>query len=108
MNGYCFSLQTGSISGLKWNLQLVVREGSKRFMGYFNFYGKEERAKARLRQKDRDFFTKRLPIEMYNKYEIDHDWLNGGVVTLKTPKEHRNTNKGKTNRRNWIDIEEWL
>ena len=101
-------LQYGSEEGLPWRLTLDIVEKTKKFVGSFTVASEERRTKNLLRSKDREFFRRRLSTPTYNKYEIDHDWSNGGRVTLKTPIEHRNCRYGKPNQRDWVKEEEWL
>ena len=58
---------------------------------------KRDRKKVNIRWMDRWFFRKVLPEEMYDKYEVCHDWDNGAVCTLLTPWRHRGA-KYKGNR----------
>ena len=106
--GKIIYLSSGSEGGFNWVLQVDIRETTKEFGGSFGFYDEEAKRKKNIRQKDAAFFIRRLSGEMYRKYEIDHDWENGGRVTLKTPKEHRNDHFGKSNQLNWTEEEEWL
>ena len=91
-----------------WKLRLEVCENTKVFCGSFAVEGEDLKRKNRIRAKDRQFFHKRLGGLYLNKYEIDHDWDNGGRVTLRTPKEHRNSHFGKANQVDWVKKEEWL
>jgi len=50
---------------------------------------KRDRKKVNIRWMDRYYFRKVLPTEMYNRYEVHHDWLNGAVCYLLTPLRHR-------------------
>ena len=97
-----------SEEGFVWKLRLEVCENTKIFCGHFALYGEDVKRKHKIRAKDRQFFHKRLGGLYLNKYEIDHDWNSGGRVTLRTPKEHRNSHFGKSNQVDWIEEEEWL
>ena len=99
---------SGREEGFGWTLGIDLVEKTLNFIGHFTLDSLERRERAKVRSRDRRFFSMRLPKEMLDKYEIDHDWNNGAVVTLKTPKEHRNSNKGKINLRDWKEDEEWL
>ena len=50
---------------------------------------KRDRKKVNMRWMDRYYFKKVLPLEMYNRYEVHHDWLNGAICYLFTPLRHR-------------------
>ena len=50
---------------------------------------KRDRKKVNIRWMDRHYFKKVLSKEMYDKYEVCHDWGNGAVCTLLTPWAHR-------------------
>lgn len=50
---------------------------------------KRDRKKVNRRWMDRWYFKKVLPKEMYDKYEVCHNWDNGAVCTLFTPLAHR-------------------
>ena len=56
---------------------------------YWRDRDKRDRVKCNIRWMDRYFFKKHLSEEMYNKYEIHHDWVNGAICFLRTPFEHR-------------------
>ena len=101
-------LDSGSEEGYDWVLKVEIREATKDFGGSFSIANEEGKRKQNIRGVDRAFFRLRLSEEMYSKYELDHDWDNGGRVTLKTPKEHRNSYFGKTNQTDWVKEEEWL
>ena len=106
--GKMLYLSNSSEEGFVWKLRLEVCENTKIFCGHFALYGEDVKRKHKIRAKDRQFFHKRLGGLYLNKYEIDHDWNNGGRVTLRTPKEHRNSHFGKSNQVDWIEKEEWL
>jgi len=50
---------------------------------------KRDRKKVNIRWMDRWWFKKALSKEMYDKYEVCHDWDNGAVCTIQTPYMHR-------------------
>ena len=50
---------------------------------------KRDRKKVNIRWMDRWWFKKKLPKEMYDRYEIHHDWDNGATCYLFTPLKHR-------------------
>jgi len=50
---------------------------------------RRDRKKVNIRWMDRWWFKEALSKEMYDKYEICHDWDNGAVCTLQTPYMHR-------------------
>lgn len=65
---------------------------------YWKRRDKKDRVKCNIRWMDRYFFKKHLSEEMYNKYEIHHDWKNGAVCFLFTPFKHRGAEyKGNRN-----------
>lgn len=106
--GKAIYLAGSSEEGFVWKLRVEVCENTKVFCGHFAAYGENVKRKCKIRAKDKQFFYKRLGKLYLDKYEIDHDWDNGGRVTLKTPKEHRNCHFGKSNQVDWIEEEEWL
>lgn len=59
---------------------------------------KRDRVKVNIRWMDRWYFKKKLSKEMYDKYEIHHDWINGAVCYLLTPFFHRGA-KSKGNKK---------
>ena len=58
-----------------------------------------DRKKVNQRWMDRWWFKKMLPADMYNKYEIHHNWSNGAICYLLTPFVHRDA-KYKGNKKN--------
>lgn len=65
---------------------------------YWRRRDKKDRVKCNIRWMDRYFFKKHLSKEMYNKYEIHHDWKNGAICFLFTPFKHRGARyKGNRN-----------
>lgn len=50
---------------------------------------KRDRKKVNRRWVDRYYFKKVLSKEMYDRYEIHHNWLNGATCYLLTPLAHR-------------------
>ena len=50
---------------------------------------RRDRKKVNTRWMDRYYFRNVLSKEMYDKYEVCHDWENGAVCTLLTPLMHR-------------------
>lgn len=100
-------LDGGSEEGFHWKTKISIGEKTKNFGMFFDLENGEDKEKSRIRQNDREFFKLRLSGEMYRRYEIDHNWRKGGIVRLKTPKEHRNCST-KPNQRNWVEEEDWL
>lgn len=103
------TLTSGREEEYMWGLRISVGPRTRMFNGYFVFY-KRDKEKKNIQTKDQMFFKKRLRKEMYDTYEIHHDWKNGGRTTLLTPKEHRNScfSKANLNPQDWIRYEEWL
>ena len=56
---------------------------------YWRDRDRRDRVKCNIRWTDRYFFKKRLSKEMYDEYEIHHDWQGGAICFLRTPFEHR-------------------
>lgn len=56
---------------------------------YWRNRDKVDRVKCNIRWTDRYFFKTHLPKEMYDRYEVCHDWENGAVCRLLTPFECR-------------------
>ena len=57
---------------------------------YWRARDKRDRKRCNIRWMDRYHFKKMLPKEIYEKYEIHHEWVNGARCILLTPEEHRN------------------
>ena len=122
MNGKNILLCSGREEGYYWRLRQYVGRTGK--IGKETFDVKNHAAKYRwkenkvvredrhrIRSIDNSFFRRMLPKEMMDKYEVHHIWDSpDGIIWtfLITPEEHRNTKKGKTNQRNWMEEEEWL
>jgi len=103
-----FFICGGSEEGYRWRVQLSISSKMKSFSGDFvTLGGIIEKEKIKTRQNDQKFFRRACGMAYMDKYEIDHNWENGGTVTLKTPKEHRNC-RSKPNQYDWREEEDWL
>lgn len=70
---------------------------------YWRSRDRVDRVKCNIRWMDRYFFKKQLGKEMYDKYEICHDWAKGGICFLRTPFECRGAKyKGNYKRKDMI------
>ena len=79
----------GSEEGEAWYLRVEITENGHVHGAYFKY---PERFKSRIRDNDRRWFKKHC-TPIFNKYEIHHDWENGGMCYLVTHEEHKKIHK---------------
>ena len=77
-------LFTGSEEGANWSMRLKI--GKKGQIGETYFWSAGG-YKIRIRSGDRAFF-KKYGGTLLKKYELHHDWGNGGVCFLLSHAEH--------------------
>ena len=89
------TLLSGTEEGHSWYISVVVYEDGTFFNRGSGFYFRnhkekrdKDKFKIKIRANDRYWVIRHIPLSIWEKKQMHHDWNNGGRLYLLTRNEH--------------------